>query len=72
MNQDRLHGIWKQFSGKAKEQWGKLMDDPLVTAAGTRDRLNGRIQERRGISQQNADQQLEDFMSRHRNWRNLH
>ena len=72
MNRDRLHGIWKQFSGKAKEQWGKLTEDPRMIATGTRDRLAGRIQEQRGISKQNADQQLEDFMNRHRNWRNLH
>ena len=71
MNRDRLYGIWKQFSGKAKEQWGAFTDDPLVTATGTRDRLAGRIQEQRGIAQQDAEQQLEDFMNRHRNWRNL-
>jgi uncharacterized protein YjbJ (UPF0337 family) len=26
MNRNRLHGIWKQFSGKVKEQWGTLTD----------------------------------------------
>lgn len=71
MNRDRFHGIWMQFSVKVKEQWGTLTDDPLALAAGTRDRLAGRIQVQRGISKQEADRQLEDFMSRNRNWRNL-
>ena len=26
---DRVEGEWKQFSGKVKEQWGKLTDDDL-------------------------------------------
>lgn len=71
MNRDRFHGIWKQFSGKVKEQWGTLTDDPLAVAAGTHARLAGRVQEQRGISKQEATRQLEDFMSRNRNWRDL-
>jgi uncharacterized protein YjbJ (UPF0337 family) len=71
MNRDRFDGIWKQFSGKAKEQWGTLTDDPLAVAAGKRDRLAGRTQEQRGISRQEADRHFEDFMNRNRNWWDL-
>lgn len=71
MNRDRFHGIWMQVMGKAKERWGMLTGDPLAVAAGTRDRVAGRILEQRGISKQEADRQLEDFMSRNRNWRDL-
>lgn len=71
MNQDRLYGIWKQFRGTVKEHWGRLTDDPRTVAAGSRDRLFGSIQERRGISKQEADRQLEEFIGRHRNWRDL-
>jgi uncharacterized protein YjbJ (UPF0337 family) len=67
MNRNRLHGIWKQFRGKVKEQWGTLTDDPFTVAAGARDRLAGRIQARRGILKQQADRQLEDFQRRNRN-----
>jgi uncharacterized protein YjbJ (UPF0337 family) len=39
MNWDRIEGNWKQFSGKVKEQWGKLTDDEVAqirsTAAGS-------------------------------------
>ncbi|HLX80638.1 MAG TPA: CsbD family protein [Burkholderiales bacterium] len=71
MNRDRLGGIWKQFSGKAKQHWGALTGDPLAVAAGDRDRIFGRVQEQRGISKQEADRELEDFMSRNRDWWDL-
>lgn len=34
MNWDIVEGNWKQFKGKAKEQWGKLTDDDLDVIAG--------------------------------------
>jgi hypothetical protein len=39
MNWDRIEGNWKQVTGKAKEQWGKLTDDDLQVVAGRRDQL---------------------------------
>lgn len=71
MNRDRLQGNWKQISGKLQEHWGALTDDPLTAAAGRRDRLAGRVLEQRGISKQQADRQLEDFLVRNRNWWDL-
>jgi uncharacterized protein YjbJ (UPF0337 family) len=71
MNRDRLQGICQQVSGRLKQQWGTLNGDLRAVADGTRDRLAGRIQEQRGISKQEADQQLQDFMRRNRNWWNL-
>lgn len=68
MNQDRFAGIWKQLRGKVKEHWGKLTNDPLGVAAGTRDQLAGRIQERYGVSKEKAARQLKDFLERNRNW----
>ena len=46
MNNDILAGNWKQFQGKMLEQWGKLTDDDLDVAAGRRDQLVGKVQER--------------------------
>ena len=71
MNRDRLYGICMQLRGRAKQQWGELAGDPLAVAAGTRDRLFGSIQERRGISKRDSELQLEDFMIRNRNWWDL-
>jgi uncharacterized protein YjbJ (UPF0337 family) len=61
MNWDRIEGNWKQFTGKAKVQWGKLTDDQLDVIAGKRDQLIGRIQERYGISVDEAEKQVDKF-----------
>ena len=58
MNSDTIEGNWKQFKGKVKEQWGKLTDDDLDVIAGRRDQLLGRIQERHGVSRDEAHEQV--------------
>lgn len=55
MNWDIVEGNWKQFKGKAKEQWGKLTDDDLDVIAGKRDQLAGRVQEAYGVSKDEAE-----------------
>ncbi|CAN5582718.1 CsbD family protein [soil metagenome] len=65
MNHDRIEGNWKQFTGKLKEQWGKLTDDDIDVIAGKREQLLGRIQERHGLSKDEADVQVKDW--EHRN-----
>jgi len=64
MNKDIAEGNWKQLKGKAKEQWGKLTDDDFDVIAGKRDQLLGRIQERHGISRDEAEKQVKDWESR--------
>ena len=64
MNKDTVEGNWKQFKGKVKEQWGKLTDDDFDVIAGKRDQLLGRIQERHGISREEAEKQVKDWESR--------
>ena len=58
MNWDKIEGNWKQATGKAKEQWGKLTDDDLTVVAGRRDQLSGKIQERYGVAKDEAERQL--------------
>jgi uncharacterized protein YjbJ (UPF0337 family) len=58
MNWDRIEGNWKQIKGKAKVQWGKLTDDDLDVVAGNRQQLAGKIQERYGIEQDEAERQV--------------
>ena len=65
MNSDRIEGNWKQFTGKVKEQWGKLTDDDIDIIAGKRDQLLGRIQERHGVAKDVAETQVRDWESRH-------
>ena len=61
MNKDTIEGNWKQLKGKVKEQWGKLTDDDFDVIAGKRDQLLGRIQERHGISRDEAEKQVKDW-----------
>jgi len=64
MNWDRIEGNWKQVTGRAKVQWGKLTDDDLDVVAGRRDQLAGKIQERYGIAKDEAEKQLSAWESK--------
>jgi uncharacterized protein YjbJ (UPF0337 family) len=65
MNTDILKGKWKQFVGSAKIQWGRLTDDELDRAEGEVDRLAGLIQERYGVSREEAHRQIDDWAAKH-------
>ena len=61
MNWDRIQGSWKQVTGQAKEQWGKLTDDDLDVVGGRRDQLAGKIQERYGVAKEDAEKQISEW-----------
>jgi uncharacterized protein YjbJ (UPF0337 family) len=61
MNWDRIEGNWKRFKGKAREKWGKLTDNDWELIAGKKDQLVGRIQERYGISKDEAQKQADEW-----------
>lgn len=63
MNWDRIQGNWKQFTGKAKQQWGKLTDDDLTYVNGRREELLGRIQTAYGVTKDEAERQLNQWES---------
>jgi uncharacterized protein YjbJ (UPF0337 family) len=63
MNWDQVKGQWKQLKGKALEQWGKLTDDDLDVIDGKREQLAGRIQERYGVTREEAEKQVEQWQS---------
>jgi uncharacterized protein YjbJ (UPF0337 family) len=62
MNWDQIAGDWKQFTGKAKEKWGKLTDNDLTTVAGKRDQLAGLLQQRYGYAKDQVEKELDEFM----------
>ncbi len=64
MNWDRIEGNWKQFTGKVKEQWGRLTDDDIDRMAGQREQLVGKIQENYGVARDEAEQQVDDWSRR--------
>lgn len=61
MNWDQVEGKWKQMKGSVKQQWGKLTDDDLDVVAGKQDQLAGKIQERYGITREEADKQIREW-----------
>lgn len=64
MNWDRIEGNWKQFRGRAKEEWGELTNDDLDVVEGKRTALVGRIQERYGKKRDEAEQEVDDWFDR--------
>jgi uncharacterized protein YjbJ (UPF0337 family) len=63
MNSDQLKGKWKQMTGSLKERWGKLTDDDLDVINGQHEQLVGKIQERYGIAKEEAQKQVDEWMS---------
>jgi uncharacterized protein YjbJ (UPF0337 family) len=61
MNWDRIQGNWKQLTGKAKEQWGKLTNDDWDVVAGRRDQFTGKVQERYGIAKDEAEKRVGEW-----------
>lgn len=64
MNSDTLKGQWKQVVGRAKESWGKLTDDELLKVEGNAQRLTGLVQERYGVTREEAENQVQRFIDR--------
>jgi uncharacterized protein YjbJ (UPF0337 family) len=60
-NWDRIEGNWKQLQGKMQLQWGMLTNDDLALVEGRRRELVGRIQERYGITRDEAERQVAEW-----------
>lgn len=65
MNLDQLKGNWKQLKGDLKSEFGKLTDDEIMQAEGEATVLLGKIQEKYGITKEEAEEKLDDFLARH-------
>lgn len=61
MNKDTIQGQADQFIGAAKTQWGKLTDDDFLRVKGDAQKLRGLVQERYGISQEQATHQVAEW-----------
>ena len=65
VNWDQVKGQWKEMSGKAKQQWGKLTDDDVQEAGGQREELAGKIQQRYGKTKEEAEREVDEWVARH-------
>ncbi|MGC4056856.1 MAG: CsbD family protein [Chitinophagaceae bacterium] len=59
MDWNRVEGNWKQLKGQVKEQWGKLTDDDLDVIAGRREQLEGKLQERYGLTKDRVRSEMQ-------------
>ena len=64
MNRDITKGTFTQLKGKIKEQWGKLTDDEIDELEGKSEILAGKLQERYGLSREDAERQAKEFQDR--------
>ena len=62
MNWDQVEGNWKQMKGAVKQKWGKLTEDDLTAAKGRAEILVGQLQQRYGMTKEEAQRQMDDFL----------
>ncbi len=61
MNSDQFEGKWKQLKGNVKQRWGKLTDDDVTALSGKKDELIGKLQERYGITREQAQKEADEW-----------
>jgi uncharacterized protein YjbJ (UPF0337 family) len=61
MNSDQFEGKWKQLKGSVKQRWGKLTDDDVTALSGKKDELIGKLQERYGITREQAQREADEW-----------
>ena len=61
MNSDQFEGKWKQLKGSVKQRWGKLTDDDITSLSGKKDELVGKLQERYGITREQAQKEADEW-----------
>ena len=66
MSWDVISGNWKQFTGRVKEEWGKLTEDDLTRIAGKRDQLEGALQEKYGYGKDQAQTEVDNWIAKHK------
>jgi uncharacterized protein YjbJ (UPF0337 family) len=64
MNRDIMEGNWKQLRGHIKEWWGTSTDDELDQIDGQYDRFVGKLQEKYGYTQEEAEDAVSRFLDR--------
>ena len=61
MNSDQFEGKWKQLKGSVKQRWAKLTDDDVTMLSGQKDQLVGKLQERYGITREQALREADEW-----------
>ncbi len=64
MQTDKLGAGWSQLKGKIREFWGELTGDEVDWIAGRREQLIGKLEEKYGMSREEAERQVDEFIDR--------
>jgi uncharacterized protein YjbJ (UPF0337 family) len=60
---NRISGLWTEYQGIAKANWGRLTDNDMMAISGSRDLLIGKLQTRYGITWDQAEQEVDDWIA---------
>jgi uncharacterized protein YjbJ (UPF0337 family) len=63
MNADIFKGRFSQLKGEIRSRWGKLTDDDLTQIHGEVEKMIGKLQERYGYRREQAEKELNEFLS---------
>jgi uncharacterized protein YjbJ (UPF0337 family) len=63
MNEDILKGQWSQLKGRVRQEWGRFTNDDVARIDGDREVLLGRLQELYGRTREEAEEEVEQFLS---------
>ena len=63
MNEDILKGQWSQLKGRVRQEWGRFTNDDVARIDGDREVLLGRLRELYGRTREEAEEELEQFLS---------
>jgi uncharacterized protein YjbJ (UPF0337 family) len=61
MNNDTIKGNWEQVKGHVQKKWGELTNDEVDQINGSRKVLAGKIQEKYGRAQDEAEREIDEF-----------
>jgi uncharacterized protein YjbJ (UPF0337 family) len=65
MNPQILKGRWNQLKGEIRTRWGKLTDDDVSQIEGHAEKMIGKLQERYGYKREQAEKEINDFLTAH-------
>ena len=61
MNKDIFEVKWEQVKGEVQKKWGKLTNDDLDVIKGNTKIMVGKLQERYGMTLEDAEKEVEKF-----------
>jgi len=64
MDWNQIESKWLQYAERVQQRWIALDADDVAAIAGRREQLSDKLQERYGLSEREAEQQIDDFCAR--------